>query len=299
MTVVTEILNGLQNIDKPQQKILQVLFSTMFACHSAINFLSLSRYCGTSERTFRRGFRRPFDFPAFNLPLVEQAADFIPQAVARDASFIPKSGKRTFGLDKFRNGSHSRAEKGLEVSLLAVLDPVNNCSLALSAEQTPAQKALPGAGQETRIDFYLSDFRRRAPRLPAAVRHVVVDGFYAKEKFVSGICADGYQVISRRRSAANWRFLFTGALAGGRGRPRKYDGKVDFSDLSRLEPLETDEPRQWLYTARVWSVSLKREIRLLVLVSANAADKQKPVVLFSTDLELAAAEILRLYRARF
>jgi hypothetical protein len=32
-----------------------------------------------------------------------------------DASFVPKSGKHTYGLDRFWNGSHSRAEKGLEI----------------------------------------------------------------------------------------------------------------------------------------------------------------------------------------
>jgi hypothetical protein len=162
MTVVTEILNGLPNINKPQQKFLQLLFSTMFAVHSAINFLSLSRYSGTSERTFRRGFRRAFDFLAFNLRCLEQTADFTPQAVALEASFIKKSGKRTFGLDKFWNGSHARAEKGLEVSLVALLDTAANRALALSAEQTPAQNTLSVAAPETRIDFYLAHFRRAA-----------------------------------------------------------------------------------------------------------------------------------------
>lgn len=98
MTVVTEILNGLHHINKPPQKFLQLLFSTMFVCHSAINFLSLSRYCGASERTFRRQFRREFDFPAFNLRVAEKAAPPALLAFAQDASFIRKSGKQTFRL---------------------------------------------------------------------------------------------------------------------------------------------------------------------------------------------------------
>jgi hypothetical protein len=215
MTVVTEILNGLQNINKPQKKFLELLFSTMFIVHSAINFLSLSRYSGTSERTFRRQFRRPFDFVAFNLRLVEQAAGFTAQAVALDASFIKKSGKHTFGLDKFWNGSHSRAEKGLEVSLIALLDTINNRSFALDAAQTPAQSDVPTAAQETRIDFYLKHFRRHLPHLPAAVEYVLVDGFYAKEKFVSGVCADGYQIVSRLRADANFAIYLMGRSESG------------------------------------------------------------------------------------
>jgi len=299
MTAVTEILNGWHNINKPQQKFLQVLFSTMFVVHSAINFLSLSRYSGTSERTFRRQFRREFDFPAFNLRVAGKAASLTPQAVACDASFIKKSGRQTFGFDKFWNGSRSCAEKGLEVSLIALVETAGNGSFALSAEQTPARITTPGAAEETRIDFYLEHFRRTAPCLPASVRYVLVDGFYAKEKFVSGVCAAGYQIVSRLRADANLRFLFQGEQRSGRGRPRKYDGKLNFKDLSRFEPIQSDELHPALYTARVWAVSLKREIQILVLVARKAAPKQRMVVLFSTDVELAAKEILRLYRSRF
>lgn len=39
-----------------------------------------------------------------------------------DCSFIAKSGKKTFGVDQFYNGSHNRVERGLEVSLVAVVD---------------------------------------------------------------------------------------------------------------------------------------------------------------------------------
>ena len=38
-----------------------------------------------------------------------------------DASFSAKSGKKTFGLDWFYRGCHSRTERGLEVSVIAVV----------------------------------------------------------------------------------------------------------------------------------------------------------------------------------
>lgn len=298
MTVVTEILNALENINKPQKKFLSVLFSTMFVCYSAINFLSLSRHSALSERTFRRGFRRPFEFARLNLQCAERADCASPIAVALDASFVKKSGKYTFGLDKFWNGSHQRAEKGLEVSLVALIDSRNNRAFALSCEQTPCAEAKTDT-QETRMDFYLSHFQRTVPLLPASVRYALVDGAYAKEKFVSGVCARGFDVVSRLRTDANLRFLFQGKQRAGRGRPRKFDGKVSLSDLGRFEPVKSDEPELSLYTQRVWSVSLKREIQVLVLVNREKNAKQRPVVLFSTDLELDPKQLLRLYRSRF
>ncbi len=300
MTVVTEILNGLENITKPQQKFLAVLFSTMLVVHSQINFLSLSRYSTLSERTFRRQFRRDFDFPVFNQRTAARAAAVAPIAVAQDASFIKKSGKHTFGLDKFWNGSSSRAEKGLEVSLIALVDVEQNRSFALSAEQTPATMVSAAElASETRIDFYLEHFRRTLPHLPRSVKYALVDGFYAKEKFVSGVCAAGYEIVSRLRSDANLRFLFEGQQRTGRGRPRKYAGKVDFRNLTCFEPVPSEEAQLRLYSQRVWSVSLKRLIQVLVLVKNKQPDKEQRVVLFTTDLQLAAGEILRLYRSRF
>jgi hypothetical protein len=50
------------------------------------------------------------------------------QALVIDASFVPKSGQHTYGRDRLWNGSHSRAEKGLEISTLAWLDITDNCA---------------------------------------------------------------------------------------------------------------------------------------------------------------------------
>lgn len=223
-------------------------------------------------------------------------------AVALDASFIKKSGKHSFGLDKFWNGSGGKAEKGLEVSLVALIDTSQNRAFALSCEQTPATAAVSATlsqRRETRMDFYLSHFERTVPLLPASVKSALVDGWYAKEKFVSGVCRHAYQVISRLRVDANVRYLYRGEQRAGRGRPRKFAGKVNLADLSWFETVRSDDPQLALKSLLVWSVSLKREIRVLILVNRQKADKERRVVLFSTDLELDPTELLRLYRSRF
>ena len=68
-----------------------------------------------------------------------------------DCSFIAKSGKKTFGLDQFYNGSHNRVEKGLEVSLVAVVDVETEVGFGLLAEQTFDQGFCPDL---TRMDYY-------------------------------------------------------------------------------------------------------------------------------------------------
>ncbi len=134
---INQILDGLKNLHKPQRFFLQTLFSTIMVCQSSINFLSLARHSKLRERTFRRNFRRQFDFSELNRHIIEKCLVSPPVAVAQDASFIKKSGKHTFGLDKFWNGSHWRVEKGLETSVISIIDHQQNASLCLSAAQTP------------------------------------------------------------------------------------------------------------------------------------------------------------------
>ncbi len=66
------------------------------------------------------------------------------------------------------------------------------------------------------------------------------------------------------------RYLYTG-VQHKRGRRKTYDGKVNFSDLSRLDPGGEVEPHIWLYSAVVNSVSLKRTIRICVVVNRTRA----------------------------
>jgi len=300
MTIVAEILDCMSGITKPQRKFFLTLCAAMLVTRTRINFLNLSRHSSLHEKTYRRHFRQQFDFVSFNqLAITRSVLAENTKLFAQDTTFSAKSGQQTYGLDHFWNGCASKAEKGLEVSLISLVDVEANQSLALSAEQTPPQPTTPKTEKTTtRIDFYLGHLKQTAVYFPASVTYGVVDGFYAKEKFVSGVCTLGYHLISKLRADAHLLYLYTGAQQK-RGRPRKYDGKVEFTDLSRFEQLETDESHLRLYTLVAWSASLKRSIRVVVVVNRKDQAKPRYVVLFSTDTELAAADILRFYKARF
>lgn len=178
---------------------------------------------------------------------------------------------------------------------------INIVLLLLSAAQTPASLTdqAEAEGSSIRIDFYLSHFEPTVPLLPALVRYALVDGFYAKEKLVRGVCQSRDAVVSRLRIGADLRFLYHGEPAAARGRPRNSAGKVNLSDFSLFEQSDSDEKQFLLYTERLRSVSLKREIRVPVLVSRQKTAKQRTIVLFPTNLQLDAKEILRLYSSRF
>jgi len=78
-------------------------------------FRNLSRYSDYNEKTYSRWFRRDFDFVEFNnLSLVEINNNNNILIAAVDCSFINKSSKQTYGLDKFYNGKQGKAENGIE-----------------------------------------------------------------------------------------------------------------------------------------------------------------------------------------
>lgn len=82
-----------------------------------------------------------------------------------------------------------------------------------------------------------------------------------------------FHVISKLRSDAQLFYLYQGAQKK-RGRRRKFAGRVDFNDLSGFEKIETNESKITLYTSAVWSVSLKRAVR--VVIAVNNKDQEKP-----------------------
>jgi DDE superfamily endonuclease len=303
MTIVHDILKQMPALGQPQRKFLAALFVTILVLRGRVNFRNLSRYCDYSERTMARQFREPFNWPDFHQRVLMMALDPRSELVsAHDASFIPKSGKQTFGLGHFFNGCASRAERGLEISTLAVVDVTRRCALTLAAAQTPpGEHTTKAAQEETRVDFYTQQLHAHRHRLPPGVTYHGVDGYYAKKKYIDEVVSLDLHAITKLRSDADCVFVYTGPHPKRRGAKRKYDGKVNFQDLSRFEDLGTraDEPYLHLYTAVVWHKTLKRRVRLVVLLNQKDPAKPRFIVLGSTDPELNGRKLVELYAARF
>jgi hypothetical protein len=70
---INQILDGLKDIHKPQLNFLRFLFTTIFVCQSRINFSSLARHSAVNEKTYRRNFRKEFDFADLNRAIIGQS----------------------------------------------------------------------------------------------------------------------------------------------------------------------------------------------------------------------------------
>jgi hypothetical protein len=188
----------------------------------------------------------------------------------------------------------SKAQSGLEISEIALVDVEQNTAFHLECLQTPGE--LPD--DETRIDVYAHQIVDRASELKQLADYIVYDGAAAKKKFVDAIAEQtDMHLVSKLRKDANLRYLYTGPHQPGPGRPPCYDGKMDCQhpDLSRFETCYEDEDIN-IFTAVVNSPQLKRNLRIAYVQDKASHDY---VILFSTDLDLDGLLIYRYYKARF
>ena len=298
---------------------------TLFVVCGKANFTNLSRYGEYSERTYRRQYQKSFDFIPFHAETIAAAIEPSKEQVAAiDCSFISKSGKQTWGLDNFYNGSISKSQKGLEISVIAVVDVSAHQGYTLSVKQTAttARQPIPlaqptkkkkkkgkGKGKSkskaktepvisARVKGYLEQLKTTRAHLPAAVKYLAADSFYSKKSVVDGVVALDLHLVSKLRIDADLRYCYTGEQKP-KGAPRKYDGKVDLSDLSRLELSGELADGTKIYSQVVWHVSLKRRIRIVYLVDQRNPDKQRVALLFSTDTEIDPIRLYEYYKSRF
>lgn len=210
-----------------------------------------------------------------------------------DASFLRKSGKFTEGLGKFYSGCLGKAAKGLEASGLGVVNMSHNTCYMLDIKQTK------DCDNQARTLFYSSHVTENKTKLQKiGVSTIVADGYYAKFKFLDAVEAEGFTVVSKLRKDCDLRYVYEG-MHGKRGRPKKYDGKVDLSDLSRFECVTNhDLENTDVFTQVVFSMITKKKVRVVVLEFKRGTRKAF-AVLFSTNTNMKALDIIRYYKARF
>jgi len=209
-----------------------------------------------------------------------------------DASAFTKVGRKTFGKGRFWSGCIGKTIAGIEISCIALVHLKINTAFTLSVQQTDGQLQ----GEETRIDQYIQQFLSVREHLKKYTRIMVADGFYAKIKFADAMVNNGFTFISKLRQDANLKWLYQGKHLKRKGRKKKFDGKVFFSQLYRFSMLTSLDDGTLVYEAIVFSVSLQRTIKLVMLKDANSDGY---ALLFSTDTALSATTVINYYKSRF
>lgn len=149
MTEVEQILSKMDGLHKPQIKFLSSYLETLGCFQGRANLTNLHRYGAPHPRTAFRWFKKSMDYTSLNNDLLREASVLRNElALAIDATHLRKSGKKTHGVGYFHNGCSNRREKGLELSVIAVIDQTEHTAYALDVKQNepkPPKGKIPEA----------------------------------------------------------------------------------------------------------------------------------------------------------
>ena len=242
--------------------------------------------CGRScESRFRQNFKKPFDWFSFNRTFLEQTMGHR-IAIALDPCHIPKSGKKTTGVDWFWSGCAAAMKKGLEILGISIVDADAKDAVFLKAEQTFTGKKRGRKPKCTKgmddpdslTGWYLRMLTRNCKQLLLVCKLLVADAYFSKESFVTGVHSLGFDLVSRFRDDVRLRYLHTGPKLHKRGRPQKYAGRVDLKNLDMSvfvrEQVPVDMKSYTLFSAVVNAISLDRDVRV-VIADCEDADKKR------------------------
>ncbi len=292
-THIESVLSKMSNINSWRKEFVTETLILFLCIKGRINFLQLGRFGNRQEQRYRQQFEKPFDFLTFNkeLTLSQGSGRY---AIAFDPSYISKSGKHTPGAGYFWPGCANRAKWGLEIGGLAAIDIDNHTAFHLEAVQTMVDK------EQSLSDWYANIISDRKTELLEISTYLVADAWFAKHSFVDQVIQNDMHLISRLRDDANLRYLHQGERTGKRGRPKKYDGKVDNTniDMSYFKLVSKGE-QTVIHSAIVYSISLKRDIKVVHVLYCNKKGKPKHKLYFSTDINMNASDILEFYQSRF
>jgi hypothetical protein len=257
-------------------------------------------------KSYRRLFSKTFDWFRFNYEVVK--ACFRGKVIAVfDPFYLPKSGKKTYGVARFYSGTAQRALSGLEASCLCFVGVNDHTALHALVEQSPTPESLHLQGK-TLVSHYTSIVLKHLTEILALTRYLVVDGYFLKEGFILPLVEQGLQVITKARSDANLRYLYKGKQ-NGRGRKKRYDGKIEVSRVDKRRiPLVHRDTEKDIYAGVVYSVLLRREVLVAFVYykdpktgkyKKTKKGKVKPEIILSTDTGMKPLEMCHYYGLRF
>lgn len=282
------------NVKQTRKRFILHLLMCFLSIKGKINFLQLARFSRQCEQYFRINFENIFNFQQFNFRLISMLK--IKECIiAFDPSYIPKSGKSTFGTSYFWSGCAKKAKWGLDICGFAVVDVCRNTAFHLNAIQTPPLEKI------TLLDYYCSLLVENVMYFKELSTYLVADAYFSKKKVVDTVLSLGMHFISRLRDDADMRYIYKGKQSGKKGANKKYDGKVNpySPDMNHFVEVFTSSKEIKIYSVIVYHKTFKRTINLAMAVFYKNGKEVARKLYFSTDLTMDAKKIVRYYRSRF
>jgi putative transposase len=302
-----------------------------------VTMLGMSRWTdkGGSYRTIQRLFATGIPW-ALVFWLFFRQQLFNPDEVyllAGDESIVTKSGKKTYGLDRFFAGLYGKPVPGLSFFALSLISEQERRSYPIMVEQqvretvqktTPKPKKIKSAvpkrkpgrpkGSQNKdksnvtLTAELELIKTMVLKLLLLINdhlpltYLVLDGHFGNNNALQMTRQCGLHLISKLRYDAALYIPYAGPQKTY-GTRRKYGDQIDYDKLptAYLKHTTVDDGIQTrLYQAALWHKEFPQMLHVVIIAKLNLnTGARAHVVLFSSDLSLTYDHLIDYYSLRF
>ena len=329
-------------LSKTDIRRMRWIAQSMLSMTGRVTMLGISRWAGKggSYRTVQRFFNTSIPwlkvfFLFFKQHLFNIKFEYL---LAGDESVITKSGKLTFGLDRFYAGLLQKVVKSIAIFSLSIISVEERRSYPLQVEQVvrlaeekvaakakkakrakkkskPKKKNLgrpKGSKNRNKKQVKLTPellriqnaIKKQLQVLQPLVqiRHIALDGHFGNNNALQMVRQCGLHLVSKLRSDSALYFLYEGPQKKT-GPRRKYGSKVDYKNIPEkyLESRKTEDGiLTSIYQSQMLHKSFAQVLNIVIITKTNLkTGKFAHVVLFSSDLQLSSEKVIDYYSLRF
>jgi hypothetical protein len=318
------------------------VIQAMLGMTGRVTMLGLSRWAGKggSYRTVQRFFNTTIPWPQvfkqfFEHHLHRPDGEYI---LVGDECVATKSGKRTYGLDRFFSGLLNKVVKGIAIFSLSLVDVNERSSYPLRVEQvvrSEAEKAAAKANQKKKAKKDSAAPKKKSGRPKGSknrdktqveltpelkriqnmvqkqleilrkmvtIRYLALDGHFGNNKALQMVLQCSLHLISKLRHDSALYFRYDGPQKS-KGPRKKYGKKVDYRNIPEKylveQSIEGDIETR-IYQVEMLHRDFAQPLNVVMVTKTNLKTGAfANINLFSSDLELYYEKIIDYYSLRF
>ncbi len=329
-------------LSKKDIRRMRWIAQAMLSMTGRVTMLGISRWTGKggSYRTVQRFFNTSIPwlkvfFLFFKQYLFDVKLEYL---LVGDESVITKSGKLTFGLDRFYAGLLKKVVKSIAIFSVSIISVEERRSYPLQVEQvvrSPEEKAAAKEKKAERAKKKSNPKQKKLGRPKGSknrdkkkvtltpellgiqniikeqlqilqplvqIRHIALDGHFGNNNALQMVQQCGIDLVSKLRSDAALYFIYDGPQKA-KGPRRKYGSKVDYHNIpgKYLVSQKTEgDILTNIYQSRMLHKSFAQVLNVVIITRTNLKTGVfAHVILFSSDLELSYEKIIDYYSLRF
>jgi len=328
-------------VSKTTLRQMSVIIPAMISMSGRVTMRGISRWTdkGGSYRTVQRFFHTIMPWSLlfwlfFRHQLYNSDDSYF---LVGDESVVTKSGKQTYGLDRFFSGLLGIVVPSLAFFTLSLISVKERTSYPMMTEQrirSEAEKQASKSKSKKRKGKKKSSKKGKVGRPKGSknkdktqvklteelqqikamvkkqlvlinglipIQHLVLDGHFGNNNALQMTIQCGLDLVSKLRNDSALYFFYEGSQKNGR--PRQYGDRINYNHIpdKYLKQSTLEEGiREDIYQATMLHRSFAQVLNIVIIVKTNLkTGKRAHVVLFSSDLKLSFDTLVDYYRLRF